>query len=333
MRRNISFINVQKMVINLNIKQLEAFLLIAQLKNFTKAASQLNMSQPAISFQIKSLEEDLNITLFERNDKKVVLTEAGRLLYPIAMQMVRQYNKIRAGIDGLRELKAGHLMLGATPVAGEWLLPMIIGAFREQYPAVTVGLQIGSGVRVTQWLKDRDVNVAILGVPVKAEGIECQPWTRDSMVIITPPWHPFKGREVPLAELTNETIILREAGSGGRIAMEGQFAKHGVSPDQFVSCLELGSVQAQINAVRMGLGISVVSLLAARELLEKGSLGEVVVPDLRISYDIFIAWNSTVNEGLASKAFRSFVTDKEVSRLLQGANFTGNTARAGSQKD
>ncbi|MFZ5648706.1 MAG: LysR substrate-binding domain-containing protein [Bacillota bacterium] len=306
----------------MNIKQLEAFLLIAQLKNFTKAASQLDMSQPAISFQIKSLEEDLNITLFERNDKKVVLTEAGRLLYPVAMQMVRQYNKIRAGIDGLRELKAGHLMLGAAPVAGEWLLPVVIGGFREQYPAVTVSLQIGSSARVSQWLKDRDVNVAILGVPVKAEGIECQPWTRDNMVIITPPWHPYKGREVPLADLTHETIILPEAGSGGRLAIESQFSKHGVSLDQFASCLELGSVQAQINAVRMGLGISAVSRWAAWELLENGSLGGVAVPDLNINYDIYIAWNCSGNEGLASNAFRSFVTDKEITgRLIQGLTF------------
>lgn len=313
----------------MNIKQLEAFLLIAQLKNFTRAASQMDISQPAVSFQIKSLEEDLNITLFERNDKKVVLTEAGRLLYPIAMQMVRQYNKIRAGIDGLRELKAGHLMLGATPVAGEWLLPMVIGGFREQYPAVTVNLEIGPGVRVSQWLKDRDVNMGILGVPVKAEGIECQPWIRDDMVIITPPWHPYKGREVPLADLTHETIILREAGSGARIAVERQFSKHGISLDQFAGCLELGSVQAQINAVRMGLGLSVVSRWAARELLENGLLGEVVAPDLKVYYDIYMAWSASGNEGLASRAFRSFIVDKEITaRLIQGMNFIhgGNTA-------
>jgi len=306
----------------LNIKQLEAFLLIAQLKNFTKAASQLEMSQPAISFQIKSLEEDLKITLFERNDKKVALTEAGRLLYPVAMQMVRQYNKIRAGIEDLRGLKAGHLMLGATPVSGEWLLPMIIGGFREQYPAVTVSLQIGSGARVAQWIKDRDVNMAILGIPVKAEGVECQSWIRDDMAIITPSWHPLKGREVPLTDLTSETIILREAGSGSRMAMEGQFSKHGVSVDQFANYLELGSVQSQINAVRMGLGISAVSRWAAGEMLDNGLLGEVAVADLNLSYDIYVAWNGPENEGLASRAFRLFITDKEMTgRLIAGMTF------------
>ena len=159
----------------MNIKQLEAFLLIAQLKNFTRAAAQLDMSQPAISFQIKSLEEELSITLFERAEKKVVLTEAGRLLFPVAMQMIRQYNKIRAGIDDLREVKAGHLQLGAIPVAGECLLPVIIGGFREQHPAVTVSLQIGGSAQVARWIKDRDVEIGILGYPVKADGVECRP--------------------------------------------------------------------------------------------------------------------------------------------------------------
>ncbi|MBF7082985.1 LysR family transcriptional regulator [Desulfallas sp. Bu1-1] len=298
----------------MNIKQLEAFLLVAQLKNFTKAAAQLDMSQPAVSFQIKSLEEELNITLFERNDKKVVLTEAGRLLFPIAMQMVRQYNKIKAGIDDLREVKAGHLMLGAVPVAGEYLLPLVIGGFREQYPAVTVSLQIGGSARVSQWLKDRDVEMGIAGCPVKAEGIECEPWVTDHMVVVTPPWHPLSGEEVPLAALTNESIIVREVGSGSRQALEQQLLKHNITLDQFSSVLELGSTQAVINAVRLGLGIGAVSRWAAGELLEKGCLGEVRVPGVNLSYDLYLAWNRPDKESLASRAFRSFISDEEITR-------------------
>ncbi|SFR13459.1 DNA-binding transcriptional regulator, LysR family [Desulfoscipio geothermicus DSM 3669] len=287
-------------------------MLIAQLRNFTRAAAQLDMSQPAVSLQIKSLEEELNITLFERTEKKVVLTEAGRLLYPIAMQMIRQYNKIKAGIDDLREVKAGHLMLGAVPVAGECLLPLAIGGFREQYPGVTVSLQIGGSVKVARWLKEREVEMGIVGYPVKAEGVECEPWLTDHMVVVTPPWHPLKGEEVPLAALTNESIIVREVGSGSRQALEQQLLKHNVTLDQFSSVLELGSAQAAINAVRLGLGISVVSRWAAGELLEKGGLGEVSVPGVNLSYDLYLAWNRPDKESLAAKAFRSFIADEEM---------------------
>ncbi|WP_027364047.1 selenium metabolism-associated LysR family transcriptional regulator [Desulfotruncus alcoholivorax] len=300
----------------MNIKQLEAFLLIAQLKNFTKAAAQLDMSQPAISFQIKSLEEELNISLFERAEKKVVLTEAGRLLFPVAMQMIRQYNKIRAGIDDLREVKAGHLQLGAAPVAGECLLPVIIGGFREQHPAVTVSLQIGGSAQVAQWIKDRDVEIGIAGYPVKADGVECRPWLTDRLLVITPPWHPLCGEEVPLAALTNESIVVREVGSGSRQALEQQFLKHNITLDQFTSVLELGSAQAVINAVRLGLGIGVVSRWAAGELLKKGDLGEVRVHGLNLSYEFYLAWNRPDKESLAARAFRVFISDEEIVQRL-----------------
>ncbi len=298
----------------MNIKQLEVFLLIAQLKNFTKTASQLNTSQPAVSSQVKALEEELNIKLFERSDKKVVLTEAGRLLYPIAMQMMRQYNKIRAGIDDLREVKAGHLMLGSTPVAGEWLLPLIMGGFREQYPGITVSQQIGGSVQVTQWLKNQEVEIGILGTPVKAEGVECEPWITNQLAIITPPWHPLKGKDVPLTALTSEPIVVQEPGSGARQTVEKQFLEHNVTLDQFSSSLELGSAQAVINAVRQGLGISIVSRWAAGELLANGSLGEVTVPGIKLSYNLYLAWNRPDKESLASKAFRAFVTNEEITQ-------------------
>lgn len=303
-------------MIGLNIKQLGAFLLIAQLKNFTKAAGQLEMSQPAVSFQIKSLEEELNITLFERNDKKVSLTEAGRLLFPIAMQMMRQYNKIQAGLDDLREVKAGHLRLGAVPVVGECLLPLVIGGFREQYPAVTVSLRIASSAQVAKWLKDRDVEMGIAGYPIRAEGVECEPWLTDHMAIVTPPWHPLKGKEVSLEVLTSESIIVSEEGSGSRKALEQQLLKHNIALDQFSSILELGSTQALINAVRLGLGISAVSRWAAGELLERDALGEVTVSGLNLSYDLYLSWNQPDKESLASRAFRTFITDEEITLRL-----------------
>lgn len=282
----------------------------------------MDMSQPAVSFQIKSLEEELKIVLFERSDKKVLLTEAGRLLYPTATQMVRQYNKIKAGIDDLKDVKAGHLMLGATPVAGEWIMPMIIGGFREQYPAVTVSLQVGGSAHVAKWLAEREVEIGILGLPLKLEGVECRPWLKDEMTLITPSWHPLKGAEVPLNVLTGESIVVREAGSGNRQVIEHQLIKYNVSLDQFAGLLELGSDQAVINAVRLGLGIGAVSRRPVVELLARGDLGEVTVPGLNLGFDLYLAWGQPDKESLATRAFRQFVTDEETTgRLLQETRF------------
>ncbi len=304
-------------VIRLNIKQLETFLLIAQLKNFTRAAVQLNMSQPAVSFQIKSLEEDLKISLFDRNDKRVALTEAGRLLYPVAMQMIRQYNKVKAGIDDLREIKAGHLMLGANPVAGEWLLPTIIGGFREQFPGITVSLQISGSSQVVHWLKDREVDMGILGLAVKAETLECRPWLRGRMAVISPPWHPLRGKEVSPPDLTSESIVVREAGSGSRKVLEQQFSNYNICLDQFPNVYELGSDQSVINAVRLGLGIGAVYRRAACEMLEKGALGEIAVTGIDLILDLYLAWNRPDNENIASRTFRSFLTSDAISRRFK----------------
>ena len=302
----------------MNIKQLEAFLQVAQHKNFTKAAVQLMMSQPAVSFQIKSLEEDLQITLFERSEKKVVLTEAGRLLYPVAVQMVRQYHKIRASLDDLRSLKTGHLQLGACPVAGEVLLPRLIGAFREQYPGVKVSLQVGGSAQVNRWLKERDVVMGILSIPVQIDGVEGQPWLRDHLVLITPPWHPWNGGEVTVNDLPREPLVIRETGSGSRQVVEQQLIKQNVSLEQFAGVLELGSNQSVINAVRAGLGIGVVSSWVAREALEAGKIGQFTVPGLTFEYNLYLAWNQPGAEGLAVSTFRGFLLDQDVTgRLLE----------------
>jgi len=115
----------------MNFKQLEAFLWVAELQSFTKAARQLYISQPAISFQIKALEEDLQAPLFQRGDKKVMLTEAGRVLYPEAKKMLRHYQKIKEGLEDLKGLKTGHLMVGASTIPGEYILPLLIGGFKK----------------------------------------------------------------------------------------------------------------------------------------------------------------------------------------------------------
>lgn len=295
----------------MNIKQLEAFLLVAQLKSFTKAAAQLMMSQPAVSFQIKALEEDLQVSLFERNDKRVVLTEAGRILYPEALQLVRQYYRIKTALSEINELKTGHLIIGANSIAGECLLPSLIGSFRERYPGIKVSLLVGNSSQVAKWLQEREADMGILSVSIQADGIECQPWIRDRMVIITPPHHPRSGSAVLLTDLTGEFFIIREAGSGSRRVVEQLLASRGVNLEQFAGLLEVGSTQALVNAVRVGLGIGAVSWWAAWELVESGKVGMVTLNDAELSYNLFLAWNRPGMEPLSAGAFRTFLMDEK----------------------
>ncbi|MDK2888353.1 MAG: LysR family transcriptional regulator, low CO2-responsive transcriptional regulator [Thermoanaerobacter sp.] len=302
----------------MNIKQLEAFLLVAELRNFTRTAGQLGMSQPAVSFQIKALEEELGVTLLERNEKKVLLTEAGRLLYPEIKQMVRHYRKIRAMVNELQDLKSGHLLLGATGMPAECLLPIFIGGFREQYPGFRISMQVGNSAAVARWLQDREIDLGILGTATGGEDIEYHPWLEDELIFIVPYWHPWAGNSISLEELTREPLIIRETGSGTRQALEAKLAEHNINVEHFPGLLELGSNQSVVQAVRAGLGIAAVSRRAARDALKTGKVARVNIPGLQIRCCLYLAWPRQVSNGPSTAIFRSFLMDRELCRRLLG---------------
>ncbi|OAT85713.1 selenium metabolism-associated LysR family transcriptional regulator [Desulfotomaculum copahuensis] len=303
----------------MNLKQLEAFLLVAELRNFTRAAGQLGMSQPAVSFQIKALEEELQVTLLERTEKKVVLTEAGRLLYPEARQMLRHYRKIRAVVDELRGLKSGHLILGATDVPGECLLPVFIGAFREQYPGVRVTLRVGSNAVILRWLQEREVDLGILGLTAAGEGIRYYPWLEEQLVFIVPGWHPLAGNQVNLEEVTREPLLIREQDSGTRQVLESKLAEHNISLQDFPSVLELGSSQAIIRAAGAGLGTGVVSRRAAADARAAGRVKELTVPGWQLKQTFYLAWtHQPPASNLTVNTFREFIQDRDTCQRLLG---------------
>ncbi len=296
----------------MNFKQLEAFIWVAELQSFTRAARQLYMSQPAVSFQIKALEEDLQVALFQRGDKKVVLTEAGRLLYPEAKQMIRHYNRIKAGLDDLKGLKTGHLVVGASTIPGEYLLPLLIGGFKEKYPGIQVVLKVAGSGQVCRWIRDREIDLGITGTTLEGEGIDCQPWLMDQLILIVPPTHPWAALDaITVDDLKNESMILREQGSGTRRSLEQRLGEKGVILDKIPHTMELGSTRAVITAVEANLGVSIVSKYAVKETLELGKVKEVQLGGVDLSRYLFQARHTQGIGGYAIEAFISFINDME----------------------
>ncbi len=297
----------------MNFKQLEAFLWVAELQSFTKAAKQLYMSQPAVSFQIKALEESLQVALFQRSDKKVLLTDAGRFLYPEAKQILKHYQKIKTGLDELKGLKTGHLVIGAGTIPGEYLLPLFIGGFKEKYPGIKVTLRIAGSGRVGQWVKEREVDLGITGAPVEGEGIECKHWLMDKLVLILPPSHPMATRKtISVKELVNIPFIVRERGSGTRQIIEQKLKEHGFYLEKLPVVMELGSTRAVITAVEAGLGASIVSQCAVRESLELGRVKEVQLAGVSLSRYLYQVRHSQGIEGFAAGAFIEYINDKDI---------------------
>jgi DNA-binding transcriptional LysR family regulator len=296
----------------MNFKQLEAFIWVAELQSFTRAARQLYMSQPAVSFQIKALEEDLQVALFQRGDKKVILTEAGRLLYPEAKQMIRHYHRIKAGLDDLKGLKTGHLVIGASTIPGEYLLPLLIGGFKEKYPGIQVVLKVAGSGQVCRWIRDREIDLGVTGTTLEGEGIDCQPWLMDQLVLIVPPTHPWSALDaITVDDLKNESMILREQGSGTRRSLEQKLGEKGVLLDKIPHTMELGSTRAVITAVEANLGVSIVSKYAVQESLELSKVKKVQLDGVDLSRYLYQVRHTQGIGGYAIEAFITFVNDIE----------------------
>ncbi|MFZ5634892.1 MAG: selenium metabolism-associated LysR family transcriptional regulator [Bacillota bacterium] len=295
----------------MNLKHLETFIMVAELQSFTAAARKLYMSQPAVSFQIKSLEEDLQVTLFQRKDKKLSLTPAGRLMYPEAKKMVMRYQKIKAGIEDLQGLKTGHLVVGASTTPGEYLIPLLIGSFRKKYPGINVILRVAGSGQVFRWLKDREIDIGITGSVAAGNWVSCQPWIPDELVLIAGTGHPWvKRNAVDIGELIQEPFILREAGSGTRRSFEQKISEKGIDPGRINLTMELGSTMAVITAVQAGLGVSVVSGWAARDALELGKIKKITPPFDMKRY-LYLARVKNNLDGPLAEEFLSFITEEK----------------------
>jgi len=293
---------------DMQLKQLEAFLRVAELKSFTRAARQLYLSQPAISFQIKSLEEELGVDLFRRRDKNVLLTQAGLLLYPEAVQMIRHFQRVKGALEELKGLKTGKLTVGGSTVPGEYVLPALIGRFREGCPGVAVSLKIGDSREVVAKVKEWEFDLGVTGAPVEDEGLTCRPWLADRLMVVAA--RPVE--EISLADLVAGPLVLRETGSGTRQVLEERLEAAGLSLSQCAQTVEMGSTRAVITAVEAGLGLGVVSVWAAAEPLELGRLVEVKVTGLNLDRRFYLVRQEAGLGNFALDAFYDFMLAQDV---------------------
>lgn len=283
----------------IGIKHLEAFKTIVEEKSFTRAAEKLYQTQPALSKQIKVLEEFFAAELLLREEREIVMTEAGEILYQEAEIVLNKLELVKDKINEIKGLTKGRVLLGSSSLPGEYLVPSLIAGFTRDYPAVEIKLTISDTKQVLAALKKGVVQIAFLGAFYQEQNCIIQPYMEDELILIVPP----EGRVYEEWEQVNiENFIMREYGSGTRKIVEKFLESRGQSLNK-INIKELGSTRAIINGVAAGLGISVVSRWAARDALALGKIKEGMLNKKGIKRVIYAAILKEHGLSYAARAF------------------------------
>lgn len=292
------------------LDQLRILKAIVQEKSFKKAAESLYISQPAVSFQIQNLERGLNTALFYRHTRKAQLTDAGKLLSEYAIKILSICEESYKSIKDLENLKVGNLTIGASQTIGTYLMPTLIGKFREEYPNVSVKLEVHSTRKAAWEVAQGSLDLAITGgeIPSELERVlNVQTFAGDELALIVPNTHPLAKKDcLSQNELYKLKFLTLAKDSSYRRVLNNILEKHMIDSTKLTIEMELSSIEAIKNAVESGLGAAFVSVSAIQKELKLKTLKQLKIKDLIIKRNLSIIVN---NERYRSKATEVFMNE------------------------
>ena len=270
----------------LSIRNLRVFVTICQEKNITKAAKQLDISQPAASLAIREMEEHTGTTLFERDGRGIRLTRAAKYFYPMVHQMLKIYDEME--YEMIKWSSTSNVHIGSSISIGACILPSIIQEYNQNYPETEVRVSINSSEIIEQAILDGSLDIALIEGSIHSDKIESQCFLEDELIAICGMFHPLAGKtQVPLARLRNENFLFREKNSGTRELIETVFSQK----DFFVEPLwESTSTAALINAVAQGIGISILPKKMLQEQLEHHKIFSFSIEGVDLSRNYYVIY-------------------------------------------
>lgn len=283
-------------------QQLAVFVKVAEKQNFSRAAEELHMTQPAVSQYIQALERTMGTTLLERSNKYVRLNKAGEIVYHHAKDILGLYTKMNDLIDDLTNKASGPLSIGSSYTFGEYVLPHLIAKMQKKYPLVSPKITIGNTKEIAELTLGNQLDVGIVEGHYHNKRLLIEPFAIDSMSVIASPQNRLAQMdgEVPISELEKETWIVRENGSGTREAVDKMFNQYRIAPKK---CLEFGSTQIIKEAVEADLGISLLSDWAIRKELSLGTLNIIKAKELVIKRE----FSTVLSSPFQTKALKVFL--------------------------
>lgn len=292
--------------------RLKVFRTVAEHLNFRKAAEHLFLTQPAVTLQIKALEDDLGVRLFDRAANRVSLTPQGLLLLGYAKKIAALVSEAEQGLGAEDGKVSGELSLGVSTTIAQYVLPRLLGAFLDEHPRVQFSLHSGNTGEIVQLLLENKLSIGLIEGPARDRGIRTEPFMQDELVLITPP--AFESDRLSRDRLVVSSLLMREHGSGSRRVVEMALEKAGFKLKSFRNVMNLDSTEAIKSAVEAGLGIGFVSRWAISKELELGALKIAEVTGLRVVRDFSIISRTGPEPQGPAGAFRTFALGR--ARLL-----------------
>ncbi|MES9992920.1 MAG: LysR family transcriptional regulator [Candidatus Thiodiazotropha sp.] len=289
---------------HLTLRQLKVFKTVAEQLNYTQAARLLHLTQPAVSMQVKQLEESVGLPLFEHTGKKIQLTEAGKEVHDYGRTIFKTFEEMEEVLAALKGLDTGHLDISVASTVN-YFAPRLLAAFSRQFPGVDLRLDVTNRKRLMELLQNNETDIVLMGRPPEDIDLVYEAFMDNPLVVIAPPGHPLERQKaIPIERLEKEIFIMREAGSGTRLAMERYFKEQGIS---ISTGMQMTRNEAIKQAVRAGMGLGVVSTHTIELEVETGRLVILDIEGFPILRHWYMVYRKTKRLSPAAKAFHDFV--------------------------
>jgi DNA-binding transcriptional LysR family regulator len=292
----------------MDFRRLEVFEKVFELRSFSRAGQVLLLAQPTVSEHIRLLEEDLKLTLLDRQGREVVPTRAGELLYGYSKQLTGLRQEALRVLQQFLDKGQGELLIGGSNIPGQYLLPGILGKFKQKYPQVRVQVLIDDTRNIVEKVLAGAIEIGVVGARVEHRQISCQLLTKDELVCIQPAdFPPGRKRTLDPRELLKLPFILREPGSGTRQSIEKALTKIDLNPDELRVAAELGSGEAVRQAVKAGLGVSILSRRSVAEDLAAGLVKEIRIKKFPLFRDFYLVHQKQRTLSPLAEEFKEFL--------------------------
>ncbi len=292
---------------NITLRQLQVFEKVARRLSFTRAAHELYLTQPAVSMQIKLLEQNLGLPLLERLGKKLYLTEAGREVYRLSRSIATQLQETEQILEALKGTEGGTLTISVVSTVHYFAIRALAN-FCQNFPKVRIDLKVTNRKGLLRLLEENATDLALMGKPPADWDLIAEPFMDNPLVVIAPPSHPLSQQHaIALDKLEKETFLIREQGSGTRGAVESFFTRKAIS---ISGSMEMNTNTAIIHGVAEGLGLGIVSLHTIRREIDDGSLVVLDVESFPLMRKWYLAHRSGKKLSRVAQAFKDFVRQR-----------------------